>query len=300
MSTRFFVPLAVMLLAVCPPAAHGEENAAPRPVSVQELSLLLRSGYTGDEVLKETAGRPLLAPIDAAAERALLEAGADARTVAALRDSRRVASTPEADDARQRQDTAKQYKLDAWAADQSRRLEVNRAAAQAKLAERRDEQLKHVATSLRDKLVVYRNDRLEPYDNAALAGKKVFLLYATSIVDKAGRQLTPQLVEFYKKFAPVHPEFELVLLSGDRSAFDMEKLLQQQAIPWPALAWERLPQEASLADLLKDGVPRLLLVDGSGSRIADNLENGKLVNPQHVLDVLSGKSSPGVPATAAR
>ena len=85
MPTRFVLFATAVLLAVCPFTARCEDQAAPRPVSVQELSLLLRSGYTGDEALKETAGRPLLTPIDAAAEHALLDAGADARMIASLR-----------------------------------------------------------------------------------------------------------------------------------------------------------------------------------------------------------------------
>ena len=291
---------AAALLLVCPSLARCEENAASRPVSIQELSLLLRSGYTGDEVLKETAGRPLLAPIDAAAERALLAAGADARTVAALRDGRRVVSATEAADAQQRQAAAEQHRLESWENDQARRAEASRQALQTKFAARREDELRQVASGLHGKLLVCTDGHLGPYNDAALANKKIFLFYTAAASDKASRQITPPLVDIYKKFAPAHPEFEMILLSADRSAADMERFMQSAAMPWPALAWEELAKQPDLAALGKDGIPRLVLIDGSGRKLADNLENGKLVNPQHVIEVLTGSGgNPGAP-TAAR
>ncbi len=300
MHSRFSFLAALALLAVCPAVARCQDNAAPRPIGVQELSLLLRSGYTGDEVLRETAGRPLLAPIDDAAERALRDAGADARTVAALRDGRRVVTANEAADAQQRQAVADQHRLESWEADQARRLDANRQAVQARLAARREDELKQIATSLREKLVIYADGRLVPYSDVALAGKKVFLFYSVA-TGRASHQLNQQLAEFYKKYAPAHPEFEVVLLSTDQSAANMEEAMRQEAMPWPALAWDQLAQQPSLAALGKEGTPRLVLVDGSGRKLADNLENGKIVVPQHVIDVLTGKASvkPTAP-TAAR
>ncbi len=300
MPKRFLLLAAAALFLVCPSLARCEENTASRPVSIQELSLLLRSGYTGDEVLKETAGRPLLAPIDAAAEHALLDAGADARTVTALRDGRRVASVTEAADTQQRQAAVEQHRLESWEADQARRAEAGRQAVQTKFAARREDELRQVANGLHDKLLVCTDGRLGPYNDAALANKKIFLFYTAAASDKASRQVTPQLAEFYKKFAPAHPEFEIVLLSADRSAADMERAMQFAAMPWPALAWEQLAKQPDLAALGKDGLPRLVLIDGSGRKLADNFENGKFVSPQHVIDVLTGSGSkPGAP-TAAR
>ena len=91
-----------------------------------------------------------------------------------------------------------------------------------------------------------------------------------------------------------------MLLSVDRSAADMEKSMRQAAMPWPAVAFEQLAQQPSLAALVKEGVPRLVLIDGGGVMIADNVENGKLLNPQRVLDALTSRSAGAAPATAAR
>ena len=162
--------------AVCPLAAPG--RGRPRAAARQRAGAFaaLRSGYTGDEVLKETAGRPLLAPIDAAAERALLDAGADARTVAALRDGRRVASSTEAD-APARQAAADQYKLSAWEADQARRAHANRQATSrpnSPSAARRNSK-KWLPRSCTDKLVVWKDRQPGVLTTIpTLAGKKIF------------------------------------------------------------------------------------------------------------------------------
>ena len=281
--TARLVLLAVFLLAARAPGQ--EAPAPPRPVSVQELSLLLRSGYTGDEVLRETTGRPLLAPLAAAAEHALHDFGIDYY-------EQPVASATEAANTQQRQAAADQYRLDAWAAEQARRADAGRASMQTKLATRREEALKEVSTSLHDKLVAFTHNRLEPYDNVALASKRLFLLYVAAGSDKNSVKLTPPLVDFYKKFAPEHPEFETILISADRSAAEMESYLRQTQIPWPALAYEQLATQPDLAALRQAGLPRYVLINGGGETLADSLENGKLVNPQHVFDVLLKQKAP--------
>lgn len=300
MTARLVLLAAVFLLAAGVRGQDAPPAAASRPVSVQELSLLLRSGYTGDEVLRETAGRPLLTPLDAAAERALLDAGADARTVAALREDRRVASATEAANTQQRQAAADQYRLDAWEAEQARRAEASREAMRAKLATRREEALKQVGTQLRDKLVTFAHNRLEPYDNAALTGKRLFLLYAAGS-DKYSLKLTPPLIDFYKKFAPTHPEFEAVLISADRSAADMENFLRQTQLPWPALAYDQIEKQPDLAALRQTGIPRLVLINGGGEMLADSSSaDGKTINAQRVLDTLVAQTTPKPAASPPR
>ncbi len=297
--TARFVPLVAVLLGLLTARAFGQNEspaATPRPVSVQELCLLLRSGYTGDEALRETAGRPLLAPLDAAAERALLEAGADARTVAALRTGRPVVSQAEAADVQQRQAASDQYRLEAWEAEQARLADASRAAMQAKLTARREEALKQVSTQLHDKLVVFAHNRLEPYDSATLAGKRLFLLYVAAGWDKSSLKLTPLLVDFYKKFAPGHPAFETVLISADRSATDMEAYLRQTQMPWPALAFDQLEAEPNLAALRQQELPRMLLIDGSGQTLADSHGDGKTIDAQRVFDAILNQTAANKPA----
>ena len=87
------------LLTSFTPAARV--RAAGQPVTVKELCLMLRSGYTGDEVLRETSGRPLLEPLDDPNEKLLRAAGADTRLVDALRATHPALSADEAAAARQ-------------------------------------------------------------------------------------------------------------------------------------------------------------------------------------------------------
>ena len=76
--------------------------------------------------------------------------------------------------------------------------------------------------------------------------------------------------------------------------------MKAESMPWPALAWERLTKEPDLAALGKEGIPRLVLIDGSRQKLADNLENGKVGSPQKVIDTLLAKDSRPAAPTAAR
>ena len=89
-------------------------------------------------------------------------------------------------------------------------------------------------------------------------------------------------MKFYQDFAPKHPAFEVVFFSEDRSAFNMENAMRQGAMPWPALAFDRLAQQADLAALGKQVTPRLTLIDGAGRIVSDSVVDEQYVGPQHV------------------
>src|ERR1700724_644032 len=60
-------------------------QAAQLPLTVRELSLMLRSGYSSNSVMQELARRHFVDTIDAAKETALLNAGASPELIAALK-----------------------------------------------------------------------------------------------------------------------------------------------------------------------------------------------------------------------
>src|ERR1700738_3623438 len=60
-------------------------QAGQLPLTVRELSLMLRSGYSSNSVMQELAQRHFVDTIDAAKETALLSAGASPELVAALK-----------------------------------------------------------------------------------------------------------------------------------------------------------------------------------------------------------------------
>ena len=268
-------------------AAPTPVGSAPPPVSTPELCLLLRGGCTGAEVLRDTAGRPLLEPLDADAEKLLRDAGADPAFIAALRRSHPVATPAQAQAERARQEEIAQRRLDAWETNQTLLREASQAALEASQAARAQEALQNMARQLRGKLVIYRDQRIQTYDDSHLPDKKQFAFYYASLADPACRKFTAQLVKFYEKYAPAHPEFELVFISKDYSSLEMETHVRDYRMPWPALDYARLSEEKQLTRPGDGPTPRLIVVDGAGRGVVDSVVDGRYVGPQHVLDVLS-------------
>ena len=294
---RFFCAAlwALTCLGVPAPAPAGE---TPLPLSTSELCLLLRSGCTETEVLGDTTGRPLLEPLDANAEKLLRDAGASPALIAALRRSHPVATPAQAQAERARQEELARQRIDAWEINQGRLREASQAALQASLAIRAQEALQNMARLLRGKLVIYRDQRIQTYDDSHLPDKKQFAFYFAALADPGCRKFTAQLVKFYEKYAPAHPEFELVFISKDYSSQEMETDVRDYCMPWPALDYARLSEEKDLAKVGDGPLPRLFVVDGAGHLLVDSVEDGRYVGPQHVLDTLS--QDPAVAAVAGR
>ena len=290
--------LLVLGLFALSPSARA---AGPQPITVKELSLMLRGGYTSDDVLHETAGRPLLEPLDEAAEKTLVQAGADARLINALKTSRPTLSDADAAAARQRQADLDHRKLTSWEDNQARLTEAHKQASDNVQAERKQEVLGKLAEKLRGQLVTLKDTGLQPFPDSTLDGKKLFAFYFASLVNPQCTKFTPQLLKFYQDFAPKHPAFEVVFVSLDRSPFNMENNMRQNAMPWPALGFDHLATQPGLANLGKQVIPRLTLLDGAGRVVADSVVDGKYVGPQHVLDELERLAAPGAagPDTAA-
>ena len=286
--TRLWFTLVVCGCPLLGFAAVTSAQAPPaKPLTTQELVLLLHGGYTGDEVLRETAGRPLLAPLDEASEKTLRAAGADQHLIDALKTGHRTLSDSEADAARQRQTDLDARDSQTRAEYASRLMEANRQALVAHQMVRKQEALGKLAAQLNGKLVTFHHDHLQPCTDNAQGQKKIFAFYFSASWCAPCRQFTPKLVRFYQDFEPKHPLFEVVLISEDKTAADMENYMRQDAMPWPALAYDRRAGETGIMGLAQGGgIPRLVLVDGEGRLVSDSYVNGKYVGPQHVLDDL--------------
>lgn len=278
--------LAGALLAL-PAACCLAQTAAPKPLTVPELTLLLHGGYTGAEVLRETAGRPLLTPLDDVSEKTLRTAGADQSLIDALKTSRHALSDAEAAAARQRQADLEAHATQTRAEYASRLVEANHQALLAHQIVRQQEALGTLAAQLNGKLVSFRDGSLHACTDNAQGQKKLFAFYFSASWCAPCRQFTPKLVQFYQDFAPKHPAFEVVLISEDKTAAAMENYMRQDAMPWPALAYDLRAGQPGLMKLAESGgIPRLVLVDGKGRLISDSYVDGKYVGPGHVLDDL--------------
>ncbi len=254
------------------PVGHG----AGAPLQVPEIGLMLRGGYTSAEVLQEVATRHVVDPLDAAGEKTLREAGADDRLIEALKSGRYTLGGAEADEAKQRQDAIDQRVQADRAAGQDRLLEHAKEQAQAAISRR-------MANLLRGKLVVWKDGRLQPYDDNVLSTKKVFAFYYSASWCGPCQKFTPWLVEFYRQFAPSHSQFEVVFISKDRSAAEMQQYMQTDGMPWPALDYAKIANEPELTKYCGPGIPCLVLLDGAGGVHSDSYAGDKYLGPRHVI-----------------
>jgi thiol-disulfide isomerase/thioredoxin len=143
-----------------------------------------------------------------------------------------------------------------------------------------------VADLVKGDLVYWDNGSMARFDDETFASKKLIALYFAANWCPACRQFNPQLVEYYNRVKAEHPEFEIILVSGDRSAVGMEAHIRTARMPWPAVDFEKLPGKESLKKYGGQSIPCLVLLDASGKVLADTFEGKTRVGPEKVLATL--------------
>ncbi len=297
----WFVLCAVV--AILPRGARAEDKPlnVNKPLPMKEVCLLLRGGYTGDEVLREVATRRLLDPVDPAAEKQLLAAGAAPALVNALKAGNYNLSPAEADAARARQAAIEQREqagriaTKAVAERQQGELDGQRlilAAQQNRGQPVTPAKSAVMANLLRGQLVTFRNGQFQKYDDSKLPMKKLYAVYFSAAWCGPCQQFTPSLVKFYEKFVQIHPEFEVIFFSNDHSAAEMQQYMNTDHMPWAAVPYDHLKQMPALAKLAGSGIPDLVLLDDSGRVLSDSFRNGEYVGPSAVIKDLIAQVAP--------
>ncbi len=132
-------------------------------------------------------------------------------------------------------------------------------------------------------------------DDTALANKRLIAFYFSAEWCAPCRKFTPQLVDYYKRVAPEHPEFEIVFYSSDKSQYAMEKYMRDENMPWLAIDFAKLKDKAVLKKNAGEGIPSLVLVDSTGNVISSTYADGKNRGHQQVLAdldaIFAGKSA---------
>ena len=253
---------------------------------------MLRSGYSSEAVLQELSKRKFGETLDPATEQQLIKAGASKDLINTLESGVYQLSAAEIATEQQKQAT--------------RRESVPQPAPVAQTTNRAQatppSQVQIGGTMydhLKDDLVYWHEGSLVPFDNETLERKKFYLLFFSAIWSKEGRQFTSQLVDYYNRVHPQHPELEIVFFSADRSAFAMENYVSQTSMPWPMVAYDKLQGKAGeLAGSLTHQVPRLILAENSGRMLSDSgetrVEFGKvLADTDKILQAGSSPASAG-------
>ena len=277
-------------------------QAGQLPLTVSEIGLMLRSGYSSNSLLQELSTRHFADTVDEAKEKTLVKAGASAELIAALK-SGIYSLTPEKTAVVQEQMAAAEQRR----AEQAEASRKSDAAYQREIARERtakqtpklDTGSDAVSQFLKGDLVQWRNGVVVHADDTALANKKLIAFYFSAHWCGPCRKFTPQLVDYYNRVASQHPEFEIVFYSYDKSPFAFETYMREANMPWPAIDYAKLKGKDALAKSAGDGIPSLVLVDSSGNVISASHAGGQNLGPQKVLADLDAIFAGKAPARLA-
>ena len=293
---RTLICAVVLSLAACSLA-----YAKPAPLTVKEVSLMLRSGYSVAAVESELAKRHFIESVDANSEKALLLAGASPALVANLRSG--AYAVPAEQLAATQAELDAQAKRKALQAEEARKLNT---LYQAKLAQERAVAVSmapaltpnKIAELVKGDLVTSKNGILSVVNDQAFEKKKLIGLFFAGNWCPSCRKFTPELIDYYNRAVAAHPEFEIVFVSSDRSAAAMEKYMRDSNMPWPAVKYEKIAEKEELKRYKGDGIPCLVLVDATGKVISDSYAGKTYLGPAKVLRDLDQLFAGGVAAPA--
>jgi nucleoredoxin len=294
MRRRFFVTLVFVSLSTLM-AVAGQ-----LPLTVKDISLMLRSGYSSNAILKELAVRHFADTLDEPKQNTLLQAHASDDLIKALQSgayslsAEKTAAVQQqiADQAKRRNAEAERLQFNTL--DHDRRVQESQAGVFNAPGVGH-----HVIYDfVKDDLVSSQNGSVTHFDDAKLESKKYIALYFSAHWCGPCRKFTPELVDYYNRVAPQHPEFEVIFVSDDRSQSDMEKYMHEANMPWPAIDFQKMAGKETIRKYAGRGIPCLVLIDSTGKVVSNSYDGTNYVGPKKVLSdldgVFAGKPSPQV------
>ena len=266
--------IALILLLVLASASRMFSGVVP--LTAKEIGLMLRSGYSNEAVMQELSKRHFADAFDAEVEKKLAAAGANASLLDGLRTGAYSASATEIAAAKEKLAREQARAAEGAGADEQpdeaqgpARTDVAKTQPKRSAAAARPNDI--VYRLLRGSLVYWHNGVLSRFDDETLEHKKLYLFFFSSNKSKPGRQFTPQLVDYYNRVTPQHPELEVVFFSADTSPFAMETYIAQTNMPWPAVAYDQIAARAQgIQEKHVHGVPSLILIDATGNILSNS------------------------------
>jgi nucleoredoxin len=274
-------------------ASVSRAISAPMPLTVKEIDLMLRSGYSSQAILRELSARRFSDAFDSAMGKQLVQSGADQSLIDALRSGTYQLSPSEMGAVKEK--LVQQEKHAVSSAEQSREAEPLQQSTPAPAA---------VGTPgatyglLKGDLIHMHQGSLSHFDDEVLEDKKFYVFFFSANWSPESRKFTPQLVEYYNRVAPQHPEFEVIFFSADRSRYGMETYIAQANMPWPAVEYDKLASKAAIQQNFVRGIPCLILIDANGRILSNSYGPEGNLGPEKVLadldKVLNGNSGNAV------
>jgi nucleoredoxin len=259
-------------------------QAGQLPLTTKEIGLMLRAGYSSNSVMQELAKRRFADSFDPEKENLLLKAGASPELINALESGKYSVSAEES--ARVQEEMANAASRKAAEAERSRKFNT---LYQSQLARQRSAKSAQPAgpnviyEAVKGDLVRFSSGAVTRADDESLANKKLIAIYFSGHWCPPCRKFTPELVEYYNRVAPRHPEFELIFFSLDRSADAMQTYMREANMPWLAVDYQKLESKEAIKKYLGTGIPCLVLVDATGKVMSDSFAGKEYVGPGKVL-----------------
>ena len=257
------------------------------PLGVKDVGLMLRSGYPAKAVEADLQARHFLGPIDAAAEKTLVDSGATADLIGKLKSG--VYAVPATEIEAAKNEIAVKAQRQAQQAEEAKKFntlyqnQLARQQAAAAAAAANPPAPGSIVPLLKGDLVTSKNGVLQTFNDQPLEKKKLIALYFSAKWCPSCRKFTPVLVDYYNRISAAHPEFELVFVSGDRSAPAMEAFMRDTQMPWPAVKFEKIGEKAGLLKYAGKGIPCLVLLDADGRVVSDSYQGETFLGPGKVL-----------------
>ncbi len=259
-------------------------RAAQLPLTSKEISLMLRAGYSSSSVLQELARRRFAETFDPDKETLLLKAGASPELIDALERGKYSISVQEV--ARVQEQMASAANRKAAEDERSQKFDTLYQSQLARERSARPSQgagPKVIYEAVKGDLVHFFNNGVVHAEDESLANKKLIAIYFSAHWCGPCRKFTPELVEYYNRVAPQHPEFELIFFSRDRSAYAMQTYMRETNMPWPAIDYQKGESKEAIKKYAGSGIPCLVLVDSSGKIISDSYAGTQYLGPGKVL-----------------
>jgi nucleoredoxin len=261
---------------------------------------MLRAGYSSTSVMQELAKRHFADTFDPDKEILLLKAGASPELIGALERGQYSVSGPEA--ARVQEEMANLVARKSAEAERSRKSD---ALYRSQLTQERSGKAQStgpniIGEAVKGDLVRISNGGVVRADDESLASKKLIAVYFSAHWCPPCRKFTPELVDYYNRVAPQHPEFELIFFSFDRSNYAMQNYMRETKMPWLAIDYQKLESKGAIKKYAGSGIPCLVLLDSTGRVISDTFAGSQYLGPGKVLadlDTIFAKGDAGHLAT---
>jgi thiol-disulfide isomerase/thioredoxin len=142
-----------------------------------------------------------------------------------------------------------------------------------------------ISADLQGKLVELKNKFIQPVKNFTLGQAKYIAFYCGAGWCGPCHHFTPELVKFYNEMKPKYPNFEVVFLSDDKSAVEMQNYMAKMSMPFPAVRWDAV-KWSKAERLCGAGIPCLVVIDQNDHIVSNSFEGLNYVGPYKVVEDL--------------